>query len=77
MIGHSLGAHVIGAVGQGLKGNLHRLTGLDPAEVYYEAFPRRPRLSRDDAKFVDVIHTAGPWLTFDTPVSKKEYIHSL
>lgn len=64
-IGHSLGSHFLGSagrfekIGEG-KGTLfNRITGLDPAGLGFENnFPDK-MLCKDDAAFVDVIHTDG------------------
>ncbi|XP_034230218.1 pancreatic triacylglycerol lipase-like [Thrips palmi] len=58
MIGHSLGAHTAGYAGQRIAG-LGRITGLDPAEPYFQGMPTSVRLDTSDARFVDVIHTDG------------------
>ncbi|KAJ8418287.1 hypothetical protein AAFF_G00139960 [Aldrovandia affinis] len=56
IIGHSLGAHLAGEAGRRTP-NLGRITGLDPAEPYFQGCPALVRLDPSDAKFVDVIHT--------------------
>ena len=71
-VGHSLGAHVCGFAGAAYKKisedlMLDRITGLDPAGPLFSTDSHWPfnnreieddaRLSKDDAKFVDVIHT--------------------
>lgn len=56
LIGHSLGAHTVGFVGQNTPG-IGRITGLDPAEPYFQGHHEDARLDPTDAKFVDVIHT--------------------
>ncbi|XP_053394887.1 inactive pancreatic lipase-related protein 1-like isoform X2 [Mercenaria mercenaria] len=56
IIGHSLGAHTAGYVGEHME-NIGRITGLDPAGPSFEKTDPRVRLDRTDALFVDVIHT--------------------
>ena len=72
-IGHSLGAHICGFSGQTLKTISHivlnRISGLDPAGPMFAVDVPYPfnwlniapeaRLNKDDAEFVDVIHTDG------------------
>lgn len=57
IVGHSLGAQVAGETGRQLKGELGRITGLDPAGPLYQDIAKKDRLDASDAKFVDVIHT--------------------
>jgi len=63
IIGHSLGAHTAGYAGQ-LVPNLGRITGLDPAEPYFQNMPAHVRLDPSDAQLVDVIHTDGKEIFF-------------
>ncbi|XP_056291592.1 inactive pancreatic lipase-related protein 1-like [Pseudoliparis swirei] len=56
IIGHSIGAHAAGDVGTRIPG-LTRITGLDPAEPYFQDTDAAVRLDISDAAFVDVIHT--------------------
>ncbi|XP_069354959.1 pancreatic triacylglycerol lipase-like isoform X4 [Maniola hyperantus] len=58
IIGHSLGAHTAGYAGERIK-DLGRITGLDPAEPYFQGMPTHVRLDPSDAQLVDVIHTDG------------------
>ncbi|XP_070183854.1 pancreatic triacylglycerol lipase-like [Littorina saxatilis] len=56
IIGHSLGSHVAGYAGEKLR-YLGRITGMDPAEPYFQNTDKVVRLDPSDALFVDVIHT--------------------
>ncbi|KAK7501457.1 hypothetical protein BaRGS_00007261 [Batillaria attramentaria] len=51
-----LGSHVAGYAGERTPG-LARITGLDPAEPYFQYTDKVVRLDPTDALFVDVIHT--------------------
>ncbi|KAG5878995.1 hypothetical protein JTB14_026799 [Gonioctena quinquepunctata] len=63
IIGHSLGAHTAGYAGSLVPG-LGRITGLDPAEPYFQGMPPHVRLDPSDAELVDVIHTDGKGIIF-------------
>ncbi|XP_068619905.1 pancreatic triacylglycerol lipase-like [Battus philenor] len=70
VIGHSLGAHIGGFCCRQLKASgfeVPRLTALDPAYPgFYPALLSKP-FTKDDARFVDVIHTDGG--AFGTPLA--------
>uniref|UniRef100_A0A670IFD6 Triacylglycerol lipase n=1 Tax=Podarcis muralis TaxID=64176 RepID=A0A670IFD6_PODMU len=55
-IGHSLGAHAGGEMGRRVPG-IGRITGLDPAQPYFQGTPTEVRLDKSNADFVDIIHT--------------------
>nr|XP_049701707.1 pancreatic lipase-related protein 2-like [Helicoverpa armigera] len=61
LIGHSLGSHISGFTGKtfrNLTGTLiGRISGLDPAGPCFADVEASCRLNKEDAKFVDVIHT--------------------
>lgn len=44
------------------------LTGLDPALPLFSSVPTSDRLDKDDAEFVDCIHTCGGLLGFYYPI---------
>jgi len=58
LIGHSLGAHIAGYAANQCQGTLGRVTGLDPAGPMFGPNGPDKRLSSDDAKIVDVIHSS-------------------
>jgi len=60
LVGFSLGAQMASYAGRNLRRKGHvvgRITGLDPASIYFDGAARDVRLDKSDAKFVDVIHT--------------------
>ena len=61
VVGHSLGAHVAGFLAKKVQamglGTLERVTGLDPAEPFFDIAGPDERIDKTDAKFVDIIHT--------------------
>ncbi|XP_032679658.1 phospholipase A1-like [Odontomachus brunneus] len=68
LIGHSLGAHICGFAAKELKKRhskwlVQRITGLDPAQPCFRNSDSSIHLYRNDALFVDVIHTNGRFLT--------------
>lgn len=72
-VGFSLGAHVAGHAGYHLDGRLSRITGLDPAGFLFHTVPASEKLSIEDAKFVDVIHSAGLWIGMDEAVGHADF----
>lgn len=61
VIGHSLGAHVAGAVGARTGGRISAIFALDPAHMRITIPLRKPseRLDPTDAQFVQVLHTTS------------------
>ncbi|XP_041647202.1 lipoprotein lipase isoform X2 [Cheilinus undulatus] len=57
LLGYSLGAHVAGIAGDLTDHKISRITGLDPAGPTFEHADNKSTLSKDDAQFVDVLHT--------------------
>lgn len=82
LIGHSLGAHLCGHAGTHLRDSygllLPRITGLDPAEPYFNDTHVITRLDPSDALFVDVIHTDdSPILGFPLSIGMTHSIGDL
>ncbi|KFM63671.1 Pancreatic triacylglycerol lipase, partial [Stegodyphus mimosarum] len=61
IIGHGLGAHASGYAGKWFQNRqkevIDRITGLDPSGPFFNGVQKVVRLDKDDASFVDVIHT--------------------
>ncbi|GFN98314.1 pancreatic lipase-related protein [Plakobranchus ocellatus] len=67
LIGHSLGAHIMGYVGKEVyrltNKMVGRIAGLDPAGPSFESYSQYVRLDASDATFVNVMHTDAEPLT--------------
>ncbi|KAG8182873.1 hypothetical protein JTE90_024616 [Oedothorax gibbosus] len=72
LIGHSLGSHVAGYVGERVKG-LKRISGLDPATYLFKNVHPKSKLDKRDAEFVDVIHTDGGGIGIKEPVGHVDF----
>ncbi|CAG9785427.1 unnamed protein product [Diatraea saccharalis] len=61
LLGHSLGAHIMGYAGKRARENGHvvsRITGLDPARALFEgSFALGNGVDRTCARFVDIVHS--------------------
>uniref|UniRef100_A0A1B6MCF6 Lipase domain-containing protein n=1 Tax=Graphocephala atropunctata TaxID=36148 RepID=A0A1B6MCF6_9HEMI len=74
LLGHSLGAHIVGVVGESVTfGNLSRITGLDPAAPLFNPDVPNGRLDASDAEFVDVIHTEGGIVGYYEPCGHVDF----
>lgn len=83
VIGHSLGGHVAGYVGKRVvekaAAKLTRMTLLDPAAPMFEfsalGYMKPPWLavSRDDAQFMDVVHTDAGQYGMKSPVGHVDF----
>lgn len=78
MVGFGLGGHISGLVGQNVHERLGekvaRITALDPAGILFnETTPANQRLSSDDGKFVEVVHTNAGQRGFLTPCGHVDY----
>ncbi|XP_055298187.1 vitellogenin-1-like [Sitodiplosis mosellana] len=77
LIGHSLGAHIGGSIGQNLKiksgKTLPRITALDPANPCFNSETDLKGLTRYDAKLVDVIHTNPGGLGKRDPIGAVDF----
>ncbi|XP_017470989.1 PREDICTED: inactive pancreatic lipase-related protein 1-like [Rhagoletis zephyria] len=74
LIGHSLGAHIMGYAGSYTKYRLGRITGLDPARPAFEGSTGpENHLDVTDAEFVDVIHTCAGILGYKQPIGVVDF----
>ncbi|XP_051160870.1 pancreatic triacylglycerol lipase-like [Leptopilina boulardi] len=64
LIGHSLGAHVMGIAGKTAKKRVKYLVGLDPAMPLFRFVEPEERIAIGDADFVEIIHTDAGILGF-------------
>ena len=75
-MGHSLGAHIAGFIGNRFSGKIARITGMDPARPDFEApimKDPKDRLDPTDAKFVDVIHSDSGAAGFIRPLGHADF----
>ncbi|XP_002042358.2 vitellogenin-1 [Drosophila sechellia] len=77
LIGHSLGAHIVGSAGRHLQHltnqTIPRITGLDPAKPCFNEGEALSGLMRGDAHFVDVIHSNPGVLGKRDPVGDVDF----
>lgn len=74
LIGHSLGAHIMGYAGSYTKYRVNRITGLDPARPAFEdCIGPENHLDETDANFVDVIHSCAGYLGFRKPIGMVDF----
>ncbi|XP_017848914.1 pancreatic lipase-related protein 2 [Drosophila busckii] len=74
LIGHSLGAHIMGYAGSYTKYRVSRITGLDPARPAFEdCIGPENHLDNTDANFVDVIHSCAGYLGFRKPIGMVDF----
>lgn len=59
IVGHSLGGHIAGFVGDDFRGRIGRITALDPAGPLFNEKGRDMKLDLTDAQLVEAIHTNG------------------
>ncbi|VVC86499.1 unnamed protein product [Leptidea sinapis] len=81
LVGFSLGAHVAGIAGDLVRRRLNatvgRITALDPARPCFAGAARR-RLTRDDARFVHVVHSSAGVVGLESAVGHADvYVNGL
>ncbi|KAM0729937.1 Pancreatic lipase-related protein 2 [Formica fusca] len=73
LIGHSLGAHVVGLAARNAQGEVGFVVGLDPAFPGFSLAGPGSRISSDDAKYVEIIHTNGGFLGFLAAIGDSDF----
>lgn len=74
LLGHSLGAHVCGHAGKNVKnGRIKVIIGMDPALPLFSENKPSERLSKEDANYVEAIHTCGGLLGFMKPIGTLDF----
>jgi pancreatic triacylglycerol lipase len=74
VIGHSLGAHVVGFAGKGVtRGRIHKVVGLDPAGPLFNFNDPADRLTETDGEYVEIIHTNYGQLGFREPMGHADF----
>ncbi|KAB0804665.1 hypothetical protein PPYR_01635 [Photinus pyralis] len=80
LVGHSIGAHLAGFVGQFTQQmcnkRVGRITGLDPAGPLFNDAPTAERLDKSDADFVDIIHTNSKTFGYSDPIGHADFYAS-
>ncbi|XP_062554733.1 phospholipase A1-like [Armigeres subalbatus] len=74
VVGHSLGAHVAGISGKTVgSGRLSTIVALDPAWPLISFWDKNSRVDKDDAQYVEVIHTNGGLLGYLEPIGTADF----
>ncbi|RZC42700.1 Lipase and/or Abhydrolase 6 domain containing protein [Asbolus verrucosus] len=73
LVGHSLGAHVVGNAGAVVKNKIGHIIGMDPAGPLFTVSNTGNRLDSSDADFVQIIHTNGALLGFASSIGHADY----
>nr|XP_003700221.1 PREDICTED: phospholipase A1-like [Megachile rotundata] len=75
IVGHSFGAHLAGLTSYYAKKKMNYVVGLDPAGPNFYLEGKGTRLSKDDATYVQVIHTSILYGLFDPLGHADFYVH--
>ncbi|XP_029174266.1 phospholipase A1-like [Nylanderia fulva] len=73
LIGHSLGAHVVGIAARNAEGEINFVVGLDPALPGFSLARPGSRISNGDAQYVEIIHTSGGLLGFSKSIGDADF----
>ncbi|XP_012059377.1 PREDICTED: phospholipase A1-like [Atta cephalotes] len=73
VIGHSLGAHIAGIAAYNASSDIGYVVGLDPALPGFRSSESGSRISKNDASYVEIIHTNGGWLGYFTAIGDIDF----
>ncbi|XP_014216720.1 inactive pancreatic lipase-related protein 1-like [Copidosoma floridanum] len=73
LVGHSLGAHIMGLAAHELSPKVAHLVGLDPARPGFELNNVEGRIHHTDADHVEIIHTNAGGLGFGFYIGDVDY----
>lgn len=73
LVGHSLGAHLVGIAGKQVLGLVNSIVGLDPAGPLYTVANRDNRIDAGDGDHVQIVHTNGGLLGFGSSIGDADY----
>ncbi|KAL2735408.1 phospholipase A1 VesT102-like [Vespula squamosa] len=73
MVGHSLGAHIVGLAARYAKGTVNYVIGLDPALPGFTTAKTGSRISQGDANYVEIIHTNGGILGYFNSIGDVDF----
>ncbi|XP_014216721.1 inactive pancreatic lipase-related protein 1-like [Copidosoma floridanum] len=73
LVGHSLGAHIMGLAAHELSPKVAHLVGLDPARPGFELNGAGGRIHYTDADYVEIIHTNALGLGLEFSIGHVDY----
>ncbi|XP_071644563.1 pancreatic triacylglycerol lipase-like isoform X2 [Temnothorax longispinosus] len=73
LVGHSLGAHIVGIAARNADSDISYVVGLDPALPGFSRAGPGSMISSDDAKYVEIIHTNGGLLGILAAIGDVDY----
>ncbi|XP_058797698.1 pancreatic triacylglycerol lipase-like isoform X2 [Phymastichus coffea] len=73
LVGHSLGAHVMGLAGYQASNKIGHVVGLDPAGPGFKSAGPGNGISSSDATMVEIIHTNAGHLGLSEPVGHADF----
>ncbi|XP_024936070.1 phospholipase A1-like [Cephus cinctus] len=73
LVGHSLGAHIVGLAGYYSSNQIGHIVGLDPALPLFYTSRAGSRIAKGDAKHVQIIHTNAGVLGYYSAIGDSDF----